>query len=657
MALPAPKLDDRTFQDLVSEARSLIPRYCPEWTDHNLSDPGIAVIELFAWMVEILLYRLNRVPEKNYIKFMELIGVKLEPPKPARADVTFRLSAPPTEPVTIPRWTEVATVRTETREAVTFSTGSDLTVIIPTLAHALTSADGSGFEDCMPTLRLPDRRVSIFEETPQENNALYLGFEQDISAQTLLLEIASLIEGIGVDPRDPPLAWESWDEEHDRWSALRVEKDTTGGLNTEGQVILHIPYGRTLVQIGGTQAYWIRCRATATREGQRPYHSSPKVTSIDCQCIGGTVPVSHATRITGEVLGRSAGTHGQTFTLQYVPVLTREPGETIEVETQTTGEFEAWEEVPDFSQSGPEDRHFTCDSVSGEIAFGPSIRQPSGQELQYGMVPPSGRQIRFNSYRIGGGSVGNVGPGTITVPKSSIPYVGSVTNLYGAMGGVDAETIENAKMRAPRALGTLTRAVTAEDFENLAMEASSLVARARCLSPSDSGDEVTIKPGAVRLLLVPKVADADRYIAIEELDLGKQLREEVRAFLDERRLLGTRLEISPPRYAPVAVEVRMRGMAGIDPVEASALVEERLYSYINPVTGGPDGTGWPFGGSLTLSEVYAAIQAANDFGYVEDIKIYPVDPETEERRDAVTQMTVARDTIICSHKHRAEIVL
>src|SRR4030043_23427 len=129
MALPAPILDDRKFQDIVSEARSLIPRYCPEWTDHNLSDPGITFIELFAWMIDTLLYRVNRVPEKNYIKFLDLIGIKLLPAHPARADVTFRLSASQKASVTIPRGTEVATVRTETQEAITFTTDRELTVI------------------------------------------------------------------------------------------------------------------------------------------------------------------------------------------------------------------------------------------------------------------------------------------------------------------------------------------------------------------------------------------------------------------------------------------------------------------------------------------------------------------------------------------------
>ena len=134
MTLQTPNLDDRKFQDIVSEARSKIPLYCPKWTDYNLSDPGITLIELFAWMVDMLLYRLNRVPDKNYIKFMELIGIHLETPNPATVNVTFKLSSPQPEPVIIPRGTEVATVRTETQDAISFTTNKDFTVLLPTMA-------------------------------------------------------------------------------------------------------------------------------------------------------------------------------------------------------------------------------------------------------------------------------------------------------------------------------------------------------------------------------------------------------------------------------------------------------------------------------------------------------------------------------------------
>ena len=92
MPLQAPNLDDRTFAQIVSEAKTLIPRYAPEWTDHNESDPGITLVQLFAWMTEMLLYRVNRIPDRNYIAFLRLLGIELLPARPASAELTFTLA-------------------------------------------------------------------------------------------------------------------------------------------------------------------------------------------------------------------------------------------------------------------------------------------------------------------------------------------------------------------------------------------------------------------------------------------------------------------------------------------------------------------------------------------------------------------------------------
>ena len=85
--LPAPNLDDRHFQDLVDDAKRLVQQRCPTWTDHNVSDPGVTLIEAFAQMVDQLIFRLNRVPDLHYIKFLELIGVELRPPAAAQGEV------------------------------------------------------------------------------------------------------------------------------------------------------------------------------------------------------------------------------------------------------------------------------------------------------------------------------------------------------------------------------------------------------------------------------------------------------------------------------------------------------------------------------------------------------------------------------------------
>ena len=139
MTLPAPNLDDRRFQDLVDEAKRFVQQRCPEWSDHNVSDPGVTLIELFAQMTDQLVYRLNRVPERNYVKFLELIGLRRHPPTSAHAPVTFWLAAIPTEKKLIPAGTEVSTLRTTAEDALEFTTMADV-VVVPVIRQTVRSS-------------------------------------------------------------------------------------------------------------------------------------------------------------------------------------------------------------------------------------------------------------------------------------------------------------------------------------------------------------------------------------------------------------------------------------------------------------------------------------------------------------------------------------
>src|SRR3954469_19870220 len=141
--LPAPSLDDRSFQELVDDARRLVHRRCPEWTDHNVPDPGVTLIEAFAHMVDQLIYRLNRVPDRHYVKFLELIGVELRPPSAARGEVTFWLSAPQPQSVLVRAETEVATPRTDVQDPVVFTTVADLPIETCSFAVAATHPAGA----------------------------------------------------------------------------------------------------------------------------------------------------------------------------------------------------------------------------------------------------------------------------------------------------------------------------------------------------------------------------------------------------------------------------------------------------------------------------------------------------------------------------------
>jgi hypothetical protein len=119
--------------------------------------------------------------------------------------------------------------------------------------------------------------VPVFSEPPQEGNAIYIGHVESLGGQTLALRFQCRMEGVGVDPRDPPLAWEAWSEEEEAWLPVDVESDTTGGLNRDGTVVIHVPYDASRSVINNVEAAWVRCRATRPRPNQRGYGASPQV--------------------------------------------------------------------------------------------------------------------------------------------------------------------------------------------------------------------------------------------------------------------------------------------------------------------------------------------------------------------------------------------
>lgn len=113
MALPAPNLDDRTFAQLVQEALARIATHSPDWTDLSVGDPGITLVDVFAYLTDTLTYRLNRVPEKAYIEFLNLLGVRLLPPQSASTTLLFKLAKPAPKQLEIPRGTRVSAARPE----------------------------------------------------------------------------------------------------------------------------------------------------------------------------------------------------------------------------------------------------------------------------------------------------------------------------------------------------------------------------------------------------------------------------------------------------------------------------------------------------------------------------------------------------------------
>ncbi|KOU38025.1 baseplate J family protein [Streptomyces sp. WM4235] len=648
MSLPSPNLDDRRFQQFVDDAKRYIQQRAPEWTDHNVSDPGVTLVETVAHMADQIVYRLNRVPEKNHLAFLDLVGITLFPPSAARTDVTFWLSAPQEEVILVQAGAEVATLRTEREDAVVFATERDLAVVPCSLSHLVVQHQGQPVVDRTTDL-VEGKDVLCFAEAPQPGDCMLIGLSAAVPHCALALELDSRVDGVGVDPRQPPLVWEAWTE--DGWQDCEVDRDGTGGLNRPGDVVLHLPAGHVLSRNGGHEAGWVRCRVTDPLPGQPFYTTSPSIRSVEAYTIGGTTRAVHAETVHDEALGEATGLPGQRLRLTHAPVVADDPP--LLLQTADDDGWQDWQVVPHFAASRPDDHHVTLEAATGEIAFGPAVREPDGSLRQYGAVAPKGAVVRAHRYRTGGGRGGNVARGAVQVLRTSIPYVAEVVNREAARGGVDGETVEEAKLRAPITLRAQDRAVTLRDYEELARRAAPETARITCLE----GEEGTHGAYAVRVLVVPQaVPDPGGRLRFEQLVPGDALLSRITRHLDERRLIGTRLAVGPPYYQGVTVVATVHAFRGVDTDRVRRQAHDALYRHLDPLTGGADGQGWPFGRPVQTGEVFAVLQRVPGVELVDEVVLHPADPLTGKRGNPTDRIDLERPSLVFSFDHRVRVI-
>ncbi len=653
--LPDIMLDDVRFQELVSEARNRIIRHTPEWTEHNVSDPGITLIELFAWFTEILTYRINRIPERLHLALLELVGVKPAPAEQARVGVRFIVEG--TSGAAIPAGTEVAVPRAADDEPVVFQTDEELVVPTGALAAYVVERGGKVAAATMAGVKAQPTgpATSPFGSPPSHDSALLLGFDRPIANLVLRVTVeCSPADGRDVDPDNPPLTWEA-SAEDGKWAEAFVVNDETGAfLLGGGEITIEIPPEAAAAKIAGKTLHWLRCRLNVPGRGtDSSYEQAPEIAAVTAAVVGATVAASHAATVHEESIGTSAGVPGLAYRLAHRPVLELTQGETLEVRERGDGSWVAWEHVDTFAASRPGDRHFHLDATAGEVRFGPAMRQPDGGWRRYGAVPPAGALMRFSRYRHGGGRAGNVASRTVGILLDAVPGVVSIANPRPASGGVDAESLESARERARLEIRSRSRAVTAEDFERLTLGASPEVARAVCVAPEDGG--------AIRVHVLPLLAPADRQLELAELTPTEELMRTVAEALEERRLLGTSIRLEPVRLKGVSVVVDVRASPLADLERVQQDVEHALYVYLNPLIGGSPagpGEGWPLGRAVNQGELFGIVYSIDGVEFVNVLRMYETDLKTGEQAAQPTesQLMLGSDELIASAKHIVKAV-
>lgn len=654
-----PLIDDRRYSDILDELRTRIPRYTPEWkgwTDLNDSDPGMTLSQLMAWLAEMMIYRMNKVPQLNYVKFLELLGVELNPAQPSVAEIEFPVKGDHPEPfVLVPLRTQVSAEDREGGAPITFETDRAIYALTIRLTsvqafesatYRNVTADNNNLNSYLP-----------FGSSARGGAALYLGFNYPkeyrgaeifprIALDLAVTVAGNLSEGPTVvgcvgsstrTVRPATIIWETTDGND--WRTLSVIKDETLALTRSGHIILQTPPADFMKKVrvgdagGEEEGFFIRARVE--RSG---YVRPPSLISIRTN----TAQATQAETVKDEVLGGSNGRREQIFTLGNRPVLV----DSLRLEIDEGDGARPWTRVDDFLDSKAEDTHYVLNANTGEIRLG-GVRF---EETLHGHVPVAnvqspGANVVAREYRFGGGKRGNVEALTLTTLVTPIGGIDdrAVTNRFAAYSGRDEETVEEAIVRAKRSIRSRSRAVTRDDFEQIAQEAGN-VKRARAVPlfhPDFPGTEI---PGVVSVIVVPD-SDSKRPTPSEGM-----LRE-VCAYLNDRRLLTTEVFVMGPTYQQVEVRGQVIVDDNADLGEVKKEVEETLTTYFHPLKGGDEGGGWPFGGTIFYSKVMNRIFGIRGVARIEQLELYL----NGQKKEKCTDVEIKPLGLIYSIEHQVEV--
>ncbi len=624
MGLPIPKLADKTFEEIVKEARALISRYASGWTDHNLHDPGITFLELLAWIAEMQMYYTDRLTEEHYRRFLEMAGFSPLGLQPARATVSFGNVIAET---TIPPHTQV--IRLIGTEQIPFETEEEI-FLIPAGLKSLKTVSGSYVIDRTEANERDKISFPAFGEQPEAGAELHLGFDSPLPAKDVSLTIflfdddlppvASHGDELPQVIPSAEIAWEYF--AGGTWSPLVVKDDGTWALTKSGRVVVEGPPGMDPLE----GLFWIRCRLANGR-----YEIAPVIDRI----LTNTVAAIQIETVVNEILGSGDGFPGQKKTVKKAPVL--EKSQVVEV-SMGGGAWEAWQEVDNFENSDPQDRHYYIDDETGGILFGNGLN---------GRIPSASDQIRV-SYGTTLGSKGNIPGGKgFLITTSGFSSI-TVTNPKKTEGGKDPETMESAKARARRDLSVTYRAITAADFEEAAISTPGLrVARAKAITNYHPSYPCVVNfPNWVTVVVVPSSRETDA----RPLP-GQGFLDTVSRHLGRHHLVTTGVSVVGPKYVRVSVGCTVKIKKRSSRSAVVAMVEEALMQFLDPLHGGADRKGWPFGRPVFPSEIYQVVDAVEGVDYATDVSI-SVEGEYQEDEGIIRIPAVA---LVYSGGHRIGI--
>jgi predicted phage baseplate assembly protein len=604
--LTAPRLDDLTWEDLRQLAQRRIPAASGGvWTHHAPVDPGITLLELFAFLLEQQVYVLDQVPDALARGVLRLLG---EAPWPTGIARTVLAAKPRDSAGAAGRLEAESIVRPDANglDALLFTT-TTATAVLPVRSATIAVGGETRAADAIagPVRLLPaDGSAAAFDivlqlETPAPADAGPLALLLDIAAPP---SVAPQWAATAVDVPPPATL---------RFARVVAAaavplpsdavEDGTLGLRRAG--LLTVAW-----QNAWAGASEVRLRVSTA---EASFAAPPRLVRIianaaiaehrAARAIVGRAadggPWDAARAAIADQLDRWLPLSGLTLDL---PADLGPPLEGSVTLALTRGGAEAdWKETDELGFAGPADRLFMLDRERGRLVFGNGYT---------GRIPAPAEDFALQ-LEVGGGSAGNLPQGLdwARVEAPDAPPEIELVNAVPATGGAAAESLADARNRVGGSLGRSERIVTAEDIRTLIETMPGLGAhRAHVVPGYDPAFPCSYVPDSIGVFVVPRVSrasEADRAeVPAPRADPGAMTL--FAQQLEQRRMLATRLQVLHPRYHGVGLAVTLRGSS--DPLVEEA-IRVALARQLDAVVGG-DGEGWPFGRALRPSELVRVAQ-------------------------------------------------
>lgn len=689
MTLPSPILDDRSYAQLRDELLRRIPVYNPEWSDHNPSDPGVTLIELFAYLGETLLFRFNQIPEATKLEFLRMLQIPRRPPTPARALLRVQVEAPAGATKAELAGTLVAPGKAASAGSLAFETQTEVRALplsavaackaaapVPDpddeperfaeLQRVIDALDGLASDEEAATYELvtvdldglgapvdfdeavdealwiallvegdadpADLRAAIVDHD-ERPILLNLGFVPDLAAGEA--DELDACPGEGSSRDEPTLDWQISTgrfngEGEPIYARLQVAGDGTGGLEREGVIQLELPSDADALGVFEVE------RDRAGARDLPPVLDDEQEEKLICWLRAfrgdgaGFAKVQWiGANVTDLIQQRRAKT-------VFLGKGDGQPGLELSLNHSPViaGSLVLEVEEPEGWTAWIEvdSFHASAEDDRHFIVDHASGKIRFGNGVQ-GRAPQQGERVRARSWLYGGGDEGNVAAGAIT--KLSGAGTAKVDNPLPAWGGAPAETVAEALERIPGELRRRDRCVARDDFSELAMQAPGTdLGRAEVLPRFHPPTRVDEAAGVVSVVVWPRTDAAHPSAPLPDRRTLRRVCE----WLDTRRLVTTELYVIPPRYVKVAVALAIAVKPGYPIQGVRRWVELIVRQYLAPLPPyGPEGEGWPLGRRVVAGELEAAALQVEGVEYVRSLRLagWVGDADSGEWREVI----------------------